>query len=142
MWPWPGRGRARPLVVLGDRGLGRGLVGGLGGVVGALVVEGGGGEVAVFEGGEELASFYVGAALDVELSDRSGDLGGDGGLGEGRESGVGGDVLGDVADLRFFSLHVDLRSGSGIVGFLATLQQKGAEEKRAEKCASAGSFGG
>ena len=55
------------LVVLGNLGFDGGLVGGVGGVEGALVVGDGGGEVAVFEGGEELACFHVGAALDVEL---------------------------------------------------------------------------
>ena len=75
------------------------MVGGVGGVEGALVVGDGGGEVAVLEGGEELAGFYVGAALDVELFDRGGDFRRDGGFGDGGEDGVGDDVLGDGLDL-------------------------------------------
>ena len=45
--------------VLGDGGLGRGVVSGLRGGVGALVVERGSGEIAVLQRGEQLAGFDV-----------------------------------------------------------------------------------
>ena len=102
------------LVVLGNLGFNSGLVGGVGGVEGALVIGDGGGQVAVFEGGEEFTRFYMRAALDVELFDRSGDFRRDGGFGDGGEDGIGDDVLGEGLDLGGRGLNGD---GGWLGGF-------------------------
>jgi len=102
------------LVILRNLGLDLGLVGGIGGVEGALIVSNGSGEVAVLESSEELACFYVGTALDVELFDRGGDLRRDGGFGNGGEDGVGGDVFGEGLDLGGCGLDGD---GGGLGSF-------------------------
>ena len=90
----------RLLHVFGNLRLGGGCVGGLRGFVGAFVVQRGGGEVGVFQHGEQLALFHLRSALNVELLHRRGDLGLDGGLRQRGENRVGGDVLRDRALLR------------------------------------------
>jgi hypothetical protein len=67
----------------------------------------GGFEVAVLEGGEELARLHMRAALDVELFHRGGDFWRDGGFGDGREDGVSDGVLGDGLDLGGRGLNGD-----------------------------------
>ena len=116
--------------VLGDGGAGGGLVGGLGCGVGTFVVKGGGGEVRVLQGGEELSCLDVGSALDEEFFDRCGDLGRDGGLGERGEDGVGGDLLGDASLLRVGCLDVDLGGGSSFLFFAAGGENGGTEEQQ------------
>ncbi len=106
-------------VVLGDRGTGGGLVSGLRGGIGSLVVEGGCAEVTVFECSEQLAGFNAGSPLDEELLDGCCDLGGDGGLGQREERGVGGDLLADAGLLRMDGLHVDEWDGGLLFFFLA-----------------------
>ena len=99
-------------------GPGGNVVSTLGCVVGALVVERGGLEIAVLERGQKLTSFDVRTALDIELLYRRRDLGRNGGLGQWRQRGVRGDLLGDFAPFRMLGLHVD-RSGRGLRGLAA-----------------------
>ena len=63
------------LHVFGNLRFGCGGIGGLGGFVCALVILRGGGEIAVFEDGEQLALFHLCSALDVEILDRRADFG-------------------------------------------------------------------
>ncbi len=128
------------LVILGNLGFDGGLVGGVGSVEGALVVGDGGGEVAVFKGGEELAGFHMRAALDVKLFNRGGDFGRDGGLGDGGEDRVGEGVLGDGLDLGGGGLDGDC-GGLGGFFFGAAYEEEKCEREDERKASGERSEG-
>ena len=123
------------LVVLRHRCLGCGCKGGLRLFVGAFVIELRCSEVAVFEDGEKLAGFHLRAALDVELVDRCGDLGRDGGLCERRQDSVCGDFLGQGLFGDGDGFDADLGCGSFFLRLAAGEQVLAAKQDRCKMLA-------
>src|SRR6185437_12163455 len=65
----------------------------------------GGGKVVVLKRGQQLTGMHALAALHIEFLDRSGDLGLDRSLCNGRKDGISRDLLRDRAVLRLRRLH-------------------------------------
>ena len=97
--------------VFRGRSLGCGFEGGLSGRVAALVVQLGGGKVAIFKRGEKFALVNARSTLHIELLDRLSHLGRDGRLGERRKDGVGRYPVGDASLPGISGLDVNLRRG-------------------------------
>jgi len=111
--------------------LGRCIVGCFGGHVGSLVVHCRRGQIVVFEGGEELAGFDAGSALNEKFAHRRADFRLNGSLRKRRQHSIGGDVLGDGALLGVSCLHGHQRFRRGLL--LASWQENERKRRRAKQ---------